>query len=69
MHRNPMKLTIERPFQEKDYPFTGTVRELLMRERINSENVLVVKNNNLVNLDEKIEASDTVKILSVISGG
>ena len=64
-----MKLTIERPFQEKTLRFNGSVAALLSLLAINAQNVLVVKNGALVTLDETVCNKDTIKLLSVISGG
>ncbi len=49
--------------------FKGSVLELLKKLNINPETVLVTKNNELVNHEEKLEDKDSVKILSVVSGG
>jgi sulfur carrier protein len=49
--------------------FNGNAKELLKLLEINSETVLVVKNKELVDLDEVLEDSDEVEILSVVSGG
>jgi sulfur carrier protein ThiS len=49
--------------------FNGNAKELLKLLEINSETVLVVKNKELVDLDEVLKDSDEVEILSVVSGG
>ena len=46
-----------------------TVKELLEKLNINPETVLVIKNNELILLDEKLNKKDEIKLLSVISGG
>jgi len=46
-----------------------TMEEVLEKLNINPEEVLTVKNNELVTLDTKITEKDTIKLLSVISGG
>ena len=45
------------------------MEEVLEKLNINPEEVLTVKNNELVTLDTKITEKDTIKLLSVISGG
>ncbi|MEM4396574.1 MAG: MoaD/ThiS family protein [Candidatus Woesearchaeota archaeon] len=46
-----------------------TVKDLLKELNINLEEVLVTKNDELVDEDEMLENNDKVKIISVISGG
>ena len=47
----------------------STIKELLDKLNINPEEVLTVKNEQLVTLDTKITEKDSIKLLSVISGG
>jgi sulfur carrier protein ThiS len=49
--------------------FKGTAKQLLTQLKINSESVLIVKNNVLITEDEMLDEKDDIKILSVISGG
>ncbi len=49
--------------------FSGTVSQLLKRLKINPETVIVARNSELVTETEKLKNSDSVKLLSVISGG
>ena len=46
-----------------------TVIELLKKLNINPETVLVTRDNELLNLNDKLEKKDSIKLLSVISGG
>ena len=55
--------------ETKKFLFNGTVLELLNKLNINPETVLVTKNKELVNQEEKLNDKDSVKILSVVSGG
>jgi sulfur carrier protein ThiS len=66
-----MLLIKERPPETKKIKLkmAMTVGNLLKIEKINPETVLVVKNDILVGNDELLVDSDTVKLLSVISGG
>ena len=64
-----MKVFIERTGEEKNLEFSGTCKELLEKLSINLEDVLVIKNNELVSLDEICEPDDEVRLLSVVSGG
>lgn len=64
-----MKLFIEKTKQKKTIKFNGEAKALLKKLGINSEDVLIVKNNELISIDEKINNNDEVKILSVVSGG
>ncbi|MBT3298657.1 thiamine biosynthesis protein ThiS [archaeon] len=54
---------LEIEFQEK------TVKELLKQIKVNSETVLIIKNDEVVTLDEILQDNDKLKLLSVISGG
>lgn len=54
---------------EKELDFTGDVKTLLEELKINPEEVLVAKNNELVEEDEEVTNKDTVTIFSVVSGG
>jgi sulfur carrier protein ThiS len=64
-----MLLKIEKPKQEKTMFFEGVAEKLLLELKINPEEVLVVKNGEIITLEEQLEDSDTVEILSVVSGG
>ena len=64
-----MKIIIEKNKEEKEINFSGTCAELLKKLEINSEEVLIIKNNELVSLDELCEQDDEIKLLSVVSGG
>ncbi len=64
-----MEILIEKSGMKEDILFTGSVGQLLSRLKINPETILVVKNGTVVTEDEKLNNKDTVKILSVISGG
>jgi len=55
--------------ETKKVNFKGTVLELLDKLKINPETVIVTKNNELVNQEEKLNDKDDIKILSVVSGG
>lgn len=64
-----MHVFIEADSKNKKINFNGTVSQLLQQLKINSETVIVAKNNELVTEDETLADSDEVKLLSVISGG
>ena len=64
-----MEILIERKNQIINLQFTGTVNGLLKKLNQNPEAVLVAVNNELVTNDCKLKNSDSVKILSVVSGG
>ncbi len=67
-----MNLTI---FNEKDRTTTtiefnkSTVQDLLTNLNINSETVLVTRNNEILTEDELLNDQDKIEILSVVSGG
>ena len=64
-----MKIFIESKNQTKTLQFKGTVIELLRHLKINKESVIVVRTDELITEDELILNTDSIKILSVISGG
>ena len=64
-----MKVEIEREGKMKELSFSGSVKELLLKLEINPETVIVARDNELLLEDEEVGGDDTVKILSVVSGG
>ncbi|MEW5897113.1 MAG: MoaD/ThiS family protein [Nanoarchaeota archaeon] len=46
-----------------------TVKDLLLQLKINPENVIIVKNNEVLTEEEKLGSGDKIELLSVISGG
>ncbi len=64
-----MRIFIERSNKTVELRFHGKVKNLLNHLDLNPENVLVTKNNILVTEEDNIKNTDTVQILSVISGG
>ncbi len=64
-----MKILIEKDNINKNIDFNGTCAELLDVLKINSEEVLVIVNGELVALDDTCENDAEVKLLSVVSGG
>ncbi|MCK4669912.1 MAG: MoaD/ThiS family protein [Nanoarchaeota archaeon] len=49
--------------------FSGTGKKLLEELKINPEEVLILKNNELVDVDARLTDNDNIEILSVVSGG
>ena len=64
-----MKIYLERQKKFISKKFSGKIINLLNQLKINSNEVLVVKNGGLINEEEIVEDSDEIRILSVISGG
>jgi thiamine biosynthesis protein ThiS len=64
-----VELFIEKDNLRKDLRFSGTVSKLLAKLKIAPESVVVVKNNEIVTEDETLSDSDSVELLSVVSGG
>jgi thiamine biosynthesis protein ThiS len=64
-----MKVYIERKKESKEITFSGKGSELLKKLKINPQTVLLAKNGEIVTEDETLTDKDTVKILSVVSGG
>ncbi|MBS3103897.1 MoaD/ThiS family protein [Candidatus Woesearchaeota archaeon] len=49
--------------------FTGDVKGLLEKLKINPETVIVVRDDELLTDDVVLKNNDKIKVLSVISGG
>ncbi|MBI2133240.1 MoaD/ThiS family protein [Candidatus Woesearchaeota archaeon] len=64
-----MRVFIEREKRRKNISYSGTVSGLLKKLSLNSETVLVVRNEFLLSSDELVSNRDSIRILSVISGG
>ena len=72
LRRGKMELTIfnEKVNTTEKIVFSGnTVQELLNLLKINSETVLVSRNNEIITEEEVLQENDKLDILSVISGG
>jgi len=63
-----VKVFIERKDKTEEIS-ASTVMDLLKKLNINPETVLTVRNNELLNLNDKLEKKDNIKLLNVISGG
>ena len=63
-----MKIFIEKENKQLELEASNG-KELLDKLAINPSTVLLVKNDEVVLLEEPLEETDVVKILSVVSGG
>ena len=64
-----MKIYIEKDDKTLELKFEGNTKELLKKLKINIETVIITRNNELISEDEKLKNNDSIKILSVVSGG
>jgi sulfur carrier protein len=64
-----MDIFIEKEDKKLKMKFKGTAKELLKKLDLNIETVLIVRNDELITEDDVINDKDSVKFLSVISGG
>ena len=64
-----MKIYLEKDNKSIDITFSGKVSALLKKIKVNPETVIIVKNNELVTEKDVLNNNDSIKILSVISGG
>ncbi|MGM5480982.1 MAG: MoaD/ThiS family protein [Nanobdellota archaeon] len=64
-----MNVIIERPKKTVSLQFTGEASDLLKKLDVASEDVLIIRNGELVTEDELLEDNDVIELLSVISGG
>ncbi|MGV8163163.1 MAG: MoaD/ThiS family protein [Candidatus Nanoarchaeia archaeon] len=64
-----MEVYIERMEKTVTIKFKGTVEELLAKLDINPEDAMVVRDEDLLTIDDEVYNTDTLRILSIISGG
>ncbi|MFH1174097.1 MAG: hypothetical protein V1725_03135 [archaeon] len=64
-----MKIFIEKTGETKDIEFSGTVKQLLETLKLAPGDVLVVRENTLLTDDIELVDKDSLKLLSVTSGG
>ncbi|MBU1269276.1 MAG: MoaD/ThiS family protein [Nanoarchaeota archaeon] len=64
-----MEIFIEKTNKRIKKNFSGIAKDLLKILKMNSESVLIVRNDELITEEEQLKNTDDVKILSVISGG
>jgi sulfur carrier protein len=64
-----MKVILRNPRRELDLDGINTVSGLLVRLDVVPESVLVIRNDELVTRDARLQATDTVEIRPVVSGG
>ena len=57
---------LEKTFKLK---FKGTVQELLEKLKINPEDAMVIRDEDLLTPDDEVYTTDTLRVLSIISGG
>ena len=63
-----IKVFIERTKERKTVE-ARTVKEALNKLKVNSQTVIVTRDNELLTGDDKLKKGDEIKLLSVISGG
>ena len=65
-----MKIKVDSRDFRKTVEFKGkNMGELLKKMKLNPENFVLSKNNEIVLEDEKLKSGDNVKLFPVISGG
>ncbi|AJF61426.1 hypothetical protein QT06_C0001G0586 [archaeon GW2011_AR15] len=64
-----MDVFIDKDNREMKIEFTGDVKGLLEKLKINPETVIVVRDDELLTDDVVLKNNDKIKVLSVISGG
>jgi sulfur carrier protein ThiS len=64
-----MKVILRNPRRELDLDGINTVSGLLVRLDVVAESVLVIRNDELVTRDARLQATDVVEIRPVVSGG
>jgi sulfur carrier protein len=64
-----MKVILRNPRRELDLDGINTVSGLLVRLDVVAESVIVIRNDELVTRDARLQATDVVEIRPVVSGG
>lgn len=64
-----MEVFIERENKTIKIKFNGKLIDLLKKLKINPEEVLVVKKDDLITEQDILKNNDKIKIMSVVSGG
>jgi sulfur carrier protein len=64
-----MKVILRNPRRELDLDNINTVSGLLVRLDVVPETVLVIRNDELVTRDARLQSTDVVEIRPVVSGG
>lgn len=64
-----MKIFLERTQETIEKEFEGSAKDLIKLLGMNTEELLIIKNGELVTDEEILDNSDEIKLLSVISGG
>ena len=64
-----MEIFLERENRKINIKFNGSAAELLKKLNLNQSAVLVSRGKVLITEDTKLSDSDSVKIMSVVSGG
>jgi len=64
-----MKVVLRNPRRELDIEGANTVSALLKRLDVVAESVLVIRNDELVTHDARLQPTDVVELRPVVSGG
>ena len=64
-----MNIYLEKDQKTITIQYEGSLKNLLKKLKINHETVIATKNNELISETEKLKNTDSIKILSVVSGG
>ncbi|MEM2130990.1 MAG: MoaD/ThiS family protein [Candidatus Woesearchaeota archaeon] len=64
-----MEIYLEKENKKININFKGKVKDLLKQLKLNSEEVLIVKEDELLTEEDNLKDSDNIKIMSVVSGG
>lgn len=64
-----MEITFEKDNSTMTIDYSGDVGGLLKQLGINPQTVLVAANNRIVQIDDMLNPTDAILIISVISGG
>jgi len=64
-----MKVFLEKENKISELKFSGKAQDLLKKLEVNSESVIIVRNGDVISEDALLRDTDSIDILSVVSGG
>ena len=64
-----MKVYIERSNENKTLDFSGNAEELCDELGVNPQTVLIIKDGELITEDIDVTNAETIKLITVVSGG
>lgn len=64
-----MKVYFEKNNETKEINFSGKLKEIIDKYNLIEDEIVIIKNDEIVTSDEIASNEDKIKILNVVSGG